>query len=521
MTPQGAKNRLTVAVTPRRISQSCCYDAAARKSSTDAECIFNVPPDYLTQIADVWFCPFHLPWSLDDLEYRFGIVISETDPSRDNLKDKWDEARKRSFHDTLIDRISNANGNIDLAGIVAAGDLEVTDVVCRHYLNISDAYFPGHVICRNSRFFSLNCKSAIFAMECSFRCIFDFDSDFSGTLFHDRVTFNACHFFGRCTFEHCAFLDDASFINSKFSNEIALRSALFASKAEFANTSFERPLFCANAEFRNLADFSCTDPGTATIAWGEFVGCKFAGEVNFERRKFTTQLDFRNARFQSAPRFDGTMVPFSTIFPPVENFLDWQRAHRLKSGGFLFRSPSYYAHYNQLSNRYRTLRHLMKQQDAYREEAMFWELEMRATEHSLPIHRPGNWLLLLISILYRISARYGNSISRPIALWFILLFVFAIAYYLVRAHSILNWDLTHALNSYGLSFEQTVRPFVVWSKEGKDQLEKLILDHSDTNYSANALVTLLIQMTATAQSVISLILLALLAFAIRRRFRMI
>jgi hypothetical protein len=187
----------------------------------------------------------------------------------------------------------------------------------------------------------------------------------------------------------------------------------------------------------------------------------------------------------------------------------------------MFVSASLYAHYDEMSNRYRTLRYLMKQQDAYREEAMFWELEMRARERSLPIHRPENWFLLIISALYRCAARYGNSISRPIAFWLVLSLGCAVSYYMIDGHGALNWDPIRALRSYDFSLQQTVRPFNVWSKEGEAAVKQLVFGQPVEISVPKAVSVFLLQLGATLQTVASLATIALFGFAVRRRFRMI
>jgi hypothetical protein len=134
-------------------TQRCCYNAVARQSSTDVECVFNVQAEYLIKVGDQWFCPYHLPWSPVDLAYRFGIQIPDDDPSRPLLKDRWPEIKKASFQNNLMQRITQTDGNIDLAGVVLAGDFKMEEVVCRSYLNIADSYFPGNVYFRNVHFF--------------------------------------------------------------------------------------------------------------------------------------------------------------------------------------------------------------------------------------------------------------------------------------------------------------------------------------------------------------------------------
>jgi len=504
-----------------RSGRSCCYDAAAARSSTDTECTFNVSSEHLVPVGNLWFCPFHLPWSTEDLEARFDLRLANDAPTRRNLKDQWSQDQRNAYHHELENIIANADGNIDLAGVVAAGDFYLKEIVCRHFLNISDSYFPGHLVCHNTRFLSITCQSATFEGDCSFRSIFDFDADFSGTMFSGTATFESCHFAGRISFNHCSFLDKASFVGANFARVSTFHNVFFAAESNFYNALFIWPVSFEDSEFRGSLDFSCVDPSRAEIISARFVRCRFYQDAKFEQRKFLTQLDFGDSQFYSAPYFFGSTVPFSIAFPPIGNFFDWQDAYRYKTNAILVRSANYYAHYDRLSSRYRTLRYLMKQQDAYREEAMFWELEMRSRERSLPMHRPDNWLLLVLSASYRTAARYGNSISRPISIWFISSLLFAVIYYSLGSHSVIAWERTRAIRSYDLSLQQTVRPFAVWSNEGEDFIKQSIPDPTGIPQNSSIMKTFLLQLLATVQSVISLTLLVLFGFAVRRRFRML
>ena len=67
-----------------------------------------------------------------------------------------------------------------------------------------------------------------------------------------------------------------------------------------------------------------------------------------------------------------------------------------------------------------------------------------------------------------------------------------------------------------LSFEQSVRPFGVWSDEGRKVIDHLL---NNSQKSSDGKI-LLVRCLATVETLISLTLLALFGFAIRRRFRM-
>jgi hypothetical protein len=120
----------------------------------------------------------------------------------------------------------------------------------------------------------------------------------------------------------------------------------------------------------------------------------------------------------------------------------------------------------------------------------------------------------LFSVLYAATSRYGNSAGRPLLIWSLICVGFALVYacFHVGFKFESSWPYVSLLD---FSFQQTVRPFGVWSDEGAKTVVRLVL--GDVMYSGQVL---LIRVLATIESVSSLACIALFGFALRRRFRM-
>ena len=242
-----------------------------------------------------------------------------------------------------------------------------------------------------------------------------------------------------------------------------------------------------------------------------FRGAIFKHDVGFEGRHFKSSLIFRSCQFYRVPRFQDAKISFESVFPKQEGFLDWQEVPAEFQSSAQTRSE----YYERASQAYRTLRYAMKAQDAYEEEARFLELEMRAKERAL-IWNSDGWLPKLFSLLYAASSRYGNSIGRPILFWIVVFSIFLFLYWLVwGCAAVFDDSMLAKLGDF--SFQQTVRPFGVWSEDGKRVVAQLVFSRCGSLEDASLLG---VRLMATVQSVISLTCVALFGFSLRRRFRM-
>lgn len=216
--------------------------------------------------------------------------------------------------------------------------------------------------------------------------------------------------------------------------------------------------------------------------------------------------------YSEKEKIGGLRAPtsFETSFPKIEGFLDRNRTP--KGIGLIAEARREY--YEGAAQAYRTLRFEMKEQEAHDEEALFWELEMIARERSLPWNL-SEILPKILSRLYRMSSRYGNSVGRPLLLWFAT-FLLAGALFAALHENFRTSELQAWSQVADLSFEQSVRPFGVWSDEGRKAIDRLLNNAQPLSDSK----ILLVRGMATVQTLISLTLLALFGFALRRRFRM-
>eukprot|EP00439_Symbiodinium_sp_Y106_P089981 s1_g2517.t1 len=388
---------------------------------------------------------------------------------------------------------------------------------------------------------------------------FDHDAQFAGTNFaNGPVRFRNAKFGGYLTdFENAKFRKRVtSFIGTKFfSNSTSFESTDFATAAtlfeasEFIghNTSFANATFSSGpAEFSGalfktiITDFTASafSGGSANFSSAQFPTndtyfCDVAfdggavnftapypssredekrfafGDIDFRGAKFSTTVDFGNRAFQGKtyfdgvifgglPEFHGSSLHQDTTFPSMGGF------RNTKATG--------------AAQAYRTLRLAMKQQEAHEEEAMFWALEQRSKRKHLKLNPLKTWRNTLywtpwmLSGFYALLSNYGLSINRPLTALASWLFAATpLSYFCLRADvdklfgTVSYWEL------FGFSLAQSVRPFFIWGDYEGDGIKSVLGANVDV---------LSVKLFATADSLISLVLIALLILAVRRRFRM-
>lgn len=529
--------------------------------------------DNLVQLENLWFCPYHLPFSVETCQHDVGI-----DGQSDHaiLKGSWSAQQIDAFNTDIQRRLKNAlaaEEACDLTGTVFPGDVDFSSrkipevsfaatqfsgrknnftdssfsgstdfsntIFKNGQANFSGATFTSHTRFTNAKF---DAHGASFA-NTKFRGYLNFDhADFEGggTIFsnadflmdiahfsHTRFTgsftdFSDVHF--QCTeifFTGCTFGDNVSFQRAHFNchtthfskakfsanSHIDFGSTLFSGKlADFSDAHFNGAavLFSSsnfsvdqvNFQTRKFQD----SEQESLLSFGtiKFDGARFSGFSNFTNRPFLNESLFVDADFRKAPKFHGCTLHQNTTFPPIENFKD------TKSDG--------------AAHSYRTLRLAMKQQEAHDEEAMFWALEQRSKRNSMECNPLNNWKNLfnwipwLLSAVYALLSNYGLSINRPlIALTGWLYGATPVLYFCLRATVDKLCGSTTYGDLLGFSLSQSLRPFFIWGDYDGSGIKSILGRNVDV---------LSVKLFATADSLISLVLIALLILAVRRRFRM-
>lgn len=481
---------------------NCTYSASKRGVAKQVACQFG--NEDLIKIQDEDFCQYHLPWSPKDLAQRFGVIISDHIADRKKLKDCWDGPRSSSFHERFLKKLFNGD---DLTGVTLASDLNLTQTI--QNLVIVDGYFPKQTKI-DQRVHKLEFRNCEFCERVEFRGGAAFAFDVSNSIFAEEMTISGA--VQSACFDEAVFCKRANLQGVAFQKEATFNRCQFLGPSRFDNCNFEDAEIVSfdGAIFTGPASFRAGGAHTALNRMF-FRDVIFKSDVGFEGRRFRSSLVFRGAKFFRAPRFQDAEISFESVFPKLENFYDVKMIPEGVRSRSITGKREYYENAAQA---YRTLRYAMKAQDAYEEEALFWELEMRAKQRALAWDRAG-WLPKIFSFLYAETSRYGNSIERPILLWLLLLALFAAIYSVFRADGGLS--IVAGLDLSEFSFQQTIRPFGVWTDEGARTIGRLVLTGEGIQAQ---ITTLVIRLLATIQSVVSLACIALFGFALRRRFRM-
>ncbi len=455
-------------------------------------------------VGDFYYCKHHLPWDVNDLSLRLGKTLTENSEATESLKSNWTD-KEREKHTAEIAELLNRDQPLD--GVVVSSRLTLNKNY--HSFQICASLLIGGLdVSGNQKNLDLSgtrcmgdCKITGETLNLTLaESVFESNVTISG-----HVSTLECHrgvFFGllrargvqfgkTLNFSSCAFHSDVSFVGADFSS---------TSIVSFYVCTFE-------------GDFSFRAAANPTMNRTSFRMCNFEGYVGFEGRTFKSTLDFEDSTFAHAPHFQDSTISFESTFPKVTGFRDiFQVPLDIKN-----QSPRRIrSYYEGVIQPYRVLRYAMKLQDAHDEEAMFWELEMRAKERALSWNY-NEIAAKLFSRLYALTSRYGNSIARPLIWWAAIWIGTALMTYLspyLVAGSAPSEGLL--LKTIDLSLQQTIRPFSIWGEEGGRSLNLLFRN----DFFTSETLKFGIRIVATVQSVVSLTLLALFGFALRRKFRM-
>lgn len=475
---------------------NCCYKSLDGK---ETECQFQ--QSKFVEIGGAYFCRYHLPFSSDDLLRRWKI---RSEDHNRKLKSNWSSDERSNFTKEYHEFIRRGD---NLAGLVAVGPVEI--VSASEGLEWPDAFLPSSFKLTQS-ISSVNMRGANFGGSATFAARVQKSLDLSEACFFDRAEFRSI--FSSARFDKCTFNKTADFRRAAFKGATSFADCDFHEGARFEDVNFgEAPTVSFDrVRFRGRAAFRAGEKPEIQRVF--FRSAVFESLVGFEGREFKSSLIFRHALFHQAPRFQDAKISFESVFPGLDGFLDWREAPKDLSNQSTQLRREYF---ESASQAYRALRYAMKAQDAHDEEARFWELEMRTKERALTWSAAES-IPKLLSKLYGWAARYGNSIARPLCWWVIVWAAFAYLIFAplqLGAFDIIKMPL---LQLADFSFQQTIRPFGVWSEEGRRTINAFL--------GGGALLTetrvLGVRILATIQSVVSLTLIALFGFAIRRRFRM-
>jgi hypothetical protein len=125
---------------------------------------------------------------------------------------------------------------------------------------------------------------------------------FYGARFGPAANFAGTVFEGVAVFQGAAFGRDASFADAVFRDEANFVDAQFADGASFAGAAFAKLLQCERAHFAGAVSFAArTD--APPLAHAVFRHARFGGTTTFARRRFGERGDFAYAVFGRPPDF--------------------------------------------------------------------------------------------------------------------------------------------------------------------------------------------------------------------------
>jgi uncharacterized protein YjbI with pentapeptide repeats len=514
-----------------RNTVSCCYrlpERLKRDGEGVVGCQFSYDQSPFVSIGDLTFCQFHLPWSPADILTRYEKVISEDHPDRRKLKDRWPSDQIGGVAATLKNRLRAGVQNpsaSNLTGVVCPGVFEEAeaeyDQCCFRDAIFIDRFFFGRSFINEADFSGAEFRSTAALLGGAFQN----SVDFSHVKFQKDVSFESRSFSNTAMFSGAEFRAAANFAGATFSKRVSFNNAMFLGPVSFLGTFFVNgPLDFTEVTFRSDVNIRAVSDGKqAVIPAAQFSNAIFEETVDFENRKFQSSLDFSDAQFHRAPLFHGCDLHQATNFPPGRAFCD-VRTKLISVNGRKLSSDETRVYFRNASHAYRTLRLAMKRMDAHDDEAKFWELELRAKRRALNPFRVTEFPEYFISLIYALTNSYGNSFVRPLLLWLVLNLVCPPIIYPPWSEPLLS-RVEQPQRFIEFSLRQNVRPFDVWTEEGRRSIRRLILVEKESNNSSQTQADLdrsifRISILASAQSILSFLLIALFVLAIRRKFRL-
>ncbi len=232
-----------------------------------------------------------------------------------------------------------------------------------------------------------------------------------GAAFAGNAAFDGATFDGEACLTGCVFSGPASFSDARFKGEADFAGARFAAPVRFHHVRFGAPASFETASFSASADFS---------------GLRTDGVLTLCGAAFASAPDFLNTRLNQPPRLE-TM----RIHAPMRRFRRWRGTGQRDPRPWLFRLMAV-ARDAQEAARFRQLRHLARAGLDHEREGAFYADEIRASRfwRHRPLGRGAGrfWL----GWVYGGVANFGRSALRPLLIWALTVFAFALVYLALR-----------------------------------------------------------------------------------------
>jgi uncharacterized protein YjbI with pentapeptide repeats len=268
------------------------------------------------------------------------------------------------------------------------------------------------------------------------------DAEFHEVTFSQHACFNNATFAGDAAFNLATFADDAWFRGTAFSGDADYNETTFSRRALFRDATFSGAANFAGATFSGNAEFE----SVIFEGFTAFHDARFANQVVFAAitsknsfsvsgTEFQEVPDFMQATFSEAPRFDNTRIRRALEEP--QGF--W--------GRMLVSFNPQFRHDPDDAARYRALKALAIRAHDHDSEISFFagEIVCRRGVEDFAIPHPKDGKIwpggarYWAGQLYETLSDFGRSLVRPLAWWFYVIILYAVAYlsqYFVAAKKI-------------------------------------------------------------------------------------
>lgn len=323
-------------------------------------------------------------------DFREALFTGNARFSRARFRDgmRFDEARFSAASDFAGISVGGIAG---FAKARFAGDASFADVHMAEEARFTEVRFDGNAGFERTRFAD--------------------GTLFRGAAFAVNAAFDSTTFGGDACLSGCAFSGPASFTDTRFKGETDFSGTQFSAPARFHHARFRAPASFENARFGAYADFS---------------GLRTDCALSLSGVAFASAPDFLNTRLDQPPRLE-TM----RIDAPMRRFRRWSDSGTRDPRSWLFRLMVV-ARDGQEAARFRQLRHLARAGLDHEREGAFYADEIRADRfwRHKPLGRGAGrfWL----GWIYGGVANFGRSALRPLLIWALTVFAFALIYLALR-----------------------------------------------------------------------------------------
>nr|WP_312990644.1 pentapeptide repeat-containing protein [Brevundimonas diminuta] len=428
-----------------------------------------------------------------------GFLISDTKPSALRFRSL------QSFGPINFDFVE-VSGSVNLRGMVSRGYVAFEDVTAQE-IDLADAEVGGSLELQEVRgdlVLTRACLAEGLRIdEGRFTSIQAVGMSVAGPVRIDDLGIQQTADFTDTTWTKPTRFHKARFGSAMFAG------AVFADKVDFAGARFEGLVSFQRAHFQHLADFSGSAWPTAIRDQdGAFREARFDSFVDFQGARFRAFSAFNGATFKSEIRFDRDILQGYGV---VKEALAYARNDEQKVA---------------LEHGFRALKQVAESvRDRNLEQALFrYELIARRSQAGVGGGEKA------MSWVYGLVSRYGSSSWRPVFVALVLWLLFAFAYLwlgkfagaaVMQDLSLWGGKFHPALaDALSLSARSMFNLFGVWAMRVPDATDGSVSALFEAGLLRdNPPFSLLARLLSSVQSVLSGMLLFLVALAARRRFQ--